>query len=201
MTRKIKYLLMCLLAAVSVPGWAVQDSLRFSLLTCEPGPEIYALFGHTALRCQRPALGTDVVFNYGMFNFRTPHFVLRFVKGETDYQLGVMPYPYFESEYALRGSSVYEQELNLTAPEKRRLLELLEDNYRTENRSIAIITFMTTVRPGPATRWNGQWKDRWSIPIRCPASRFGASFMSLRRTLRGGSWALTCVSVPRPTAK
>ena len=134
MTRKIKYLLMCLLAAVSVPGWAVQDSLRFSLLTCEPGPEIYALFGHTALRCQRPALGTDVVFNYGMFNFRTPHFVFRFVKGETDYQLGVMPYPYFESEYALRGSSVYEQELNLTAPEKRRLLELLEGNYRPENR-------------------------------------------------------------------
>ena len=44
--------------------------------------------------------------------------MLRFVKGETDYRLGVVPYSYFEGEYAVRGSSVYQQTLNLTDEEK-----------------------------------------------------------------------------------
>ena len=35
-----------------------------------------------------------------MFSFNTPNFILRFVTGETDYQLGIIPYPYFEAEYA-----------------------------------------------------------------------------------------------------
>lgn len=134
MKTRICCLLLWFTAVWAGSAAAQTDSIRFSLLTCEPGQEVYALFGHTAIRCQRPAQGTDVVFNYGMFSFRTPNFVLRFVKGETDYQLGVMPYPYFESEYALRGSSVHEQELNLTPGEKHRLWQLLEDNYRPENR-------------------------------------------------------------------
>ena len=71
------------------------DSIQFSLLTCAPGSEIYALFGHTAIRYQNFSKGVDLVFNYGMFSFDTPHFVYRFVKGETDYQLGITPYSYF----------------------------------------------------------------------------------------------------------
>ena len=110
------------------------DSIQFSLLTCAPGNEIYALFGHTAIRYQNFSRGVDLVFNYGMFSFNTPHFVYRFVKGETDYQLGITPYPYFESEYAFRGSSVYQQILNLTYSEKMSLLKLLQDNYLPENR-------------------------------------------------------------------
>ncbi|EKC52967.1 hypothetical protein OBE_12828, partial [human gut metagenome] len=44
------------------------------------------------------ARGEDWVFNYGMFSFNTPHFIYRFVKGETDYELGVTRYPYFEGQ-------------------------------------------------------------------------------------------------------
>ncbi len=110
------------------------DSVRISLLTCSPGSEIYALFGHTAIRYEEPARGIDVVYNYGMFSFDTPNFIGRFVKGETDYQLGRALFPYFEAEYAMRGSAVYEQELNLTPEEKERLVQLLELNYRKENR-------------------------------------------------------------------
>ena len=110
------------------------DSVRVSLLTCAPGSEIYALFGHSAIRYENPAKQQDWVFNYGMFSFKDPNFVMRFVKGETDYQLGVIPFHYFESEYAMRGSSVYQQELNLTDVEKIKLIQLLEDNYRPVNR-------------------------------------------------------------------
>lgn len=111
-----------------------QDSIRVSLLTCEPGTEIYALFGHTALRFEDSSRDIDWVFNYGVFSFNTPNFVYRFVKGETDYQLGIVPFRYFEAEYAMRGSSVYQQTLNLTTDEKLRLWHLLEENYLPQNR-------------------------------------------------------------------
>ena len=48
---------------------------------------------------------------------------------ETDYELGVTRYPYFEGSYAMRGSSVYQQTLNLTISEKQELRRLLEENY------------------------------------------------------------------------
>ena len=86
-----------------------EDNIKVSLMTCAPGTEIYALFGHTALRYEDTARGEDWVFNYGMFSFNTPRFIYRFVKGETDYELGVTRYPYFEGSYAMRGSSVYQQ--------------------------------------------------------------------------------------------
>lgn len=110
------------------------DGVRVSLLTCAPGSEIYSLFGHSAIRYENPSLGQDWVFNYGMFSFNSPNFVMRFVKGETDYQLGVVPYRHFEAEYALRGSAVYQQTLNLTDVEKERLFRLLEENYLPANR-------------------------------------------------------------------
>ena len=42
-----------------------------------------------------PGRLSDWVFNYGTFSFAQPHFVWRFVKGETDYELGVVPYALF----------------------------------------------------------------------------------------------------------
>lgn len=110
------------------------ENVRVSLLTCEPGSEIYALFGHTAIRYEDSTRNIDWVYNYGMFSFNSPNFVYRFVKGETDYQLGVVPYSYFEAEYALRGSSVFQQTLQLTIDEKRRIKQLLDTNYLPQNR-------------------------------------------------------------------
>ena len=135
MKYKLKYLLLALLLCGFANAYSSKpDSIRLSLLTCAPGSEIYAHFGHTAIRYENYTRKIDWVFNYGMFNFRAPHFVWRFVKGETDYQLGITPYIYFRAEYAMRGSSVYQQVLNLTQAEKERLVALLEENYRPENR-------------------------------------------------------------------
>ena len=130
-----RFLLSILFLTALLPMWSSpMDSVRISLLTCAPGPEIYALFGHSAIRYENPEKDQDWVFNYGMFSFKEPNFVMRFVKGETDYQLGVVPFRYFETEYALRGSSVYQQVLNLTDEEKVRLISLLEENYLPSNR-------------------------------------------------------------------
>lgn len=110
------------------------DEMQFSLLTCGQGEAIYALFGHTAIRYRHAKQGVDIVFNYGVFDFDTPNFALRFALGETDYLLAINEFPRFLATYQYNGRSVSEQVLNLTAEEKLRLLALLEENYRPENR-------------------------------------------------------------------
>ena len=132
---RFRVLLIELSLLISLQSYSQKnDSIQFSLLTCAPGTEIYSLFGHTAIRYQNFTQNRDLVFNYGMFSFSTPNFIFRFVKGETDYQLGITEFVPFEAEYMFRGSSVYQQVLNLTQEEKNRLLELLVLNYQPQNR-------------------------------------------------------------------
>ena len=112
------------------------DSVEVSLLTCSPHEEIYSLYGHSALRWHdlRAERNVDVVYNWGLFDFQKPHFVLRFVFGLTDYEVGGFPYPLFLEEYKYVGSSVTEQVINLTNSEKARLSEAMRENLRPENR-------------------------------------------------------------------
>lgn len=125
-----KTILFLLLAVMSS---ALRAEGKFSLLTCTPGEKIYELFGHTAIRYVEGD-SIDLVFNYGMFNFNSPNFIYRFVKGETDYELGIDVYRSFEYSYRRRGSAVYEQKLNLTPDETIMLLHSLLENYKPENR-------------------------------------------------------------------
>ena len=110
------------------------DSVDISLLTCSPHEEIYSLYGHSALRYHDLRTGEDVVFNWGLFNFKAPHFVLRFVFGLTDYELGTTPIAYFCNYYRKWGSSVTEQKLNLTSEEKKAVIEALNINLLPDNR-------------------------------------------------------------------
>ena len=110
------------------------DSLRVSLLTCSPHDEVYSLYGHTALRIENLQTGEDFVVNYGIFSFEKPFFILRFVFGLTDYEMGIIPLNYFMEEYSYWGSSVTQQVLNLTKVEKERFMLALSENYRPENR-------------------------------------------------------------------
>ena len=109
------------------------DSVEVSMLTCEPGDAVYARFGHTALRI-KDNMGRDMSYNYGIFDFRTSNFYWKFVRGQTDYLLGIYPTEYFLEEYTDRGSTVWEQVLDLTPDEKRELIRLLNENYLPENR-------------------------------------------------------------------
>ena len=110
------------------------DSVEVSLLTCSPHEEIYSLYGHTALRWHDMAKGEDIAFNWGVFDFKKPYFVGRFVFGLTDYELGAYPYPVFREEYKRCGSSITEQVLNLTSEEKMALKQALVENLKPENK-------------------------------------------------------------------
>lgn len=110
------------------------DSVDISLLTCSPGTKVWSLYGHTAIRVEDPSTGSDMVVNYGMFDFQQKNFILRFVFGLTDYQMGIVSYPEFMVEYAAQGRSVVQQKLNLTAEEKAAILQALSENYQPQNR-------------------------------------------------------------------
>lgn len=107
---------------------------EISLLTCSAGTEIYSYFGHSAIRVKDPGTSLDLVFNYGVFSFETPHFVWRFCKGETDYMLAVQSMRSFLGEYYEEQRDVYEQVLNFTPQEKQSLYNALIENYKPEHR-------------------------------------------------------------------
>ena len=181
---RLKYFIFCLFMGVvfSVQSQST-DSIRFSLLTCAPGTEIYSLFGHTAIRYENYTRRIDVAFNYGMFSFNTPNFIFRFVAGETDYQLGITPYSYFEAEYAMRGSSVYQQVLNLTQSEKERLLTILENNYLPENRIYRYNYFYDNC----TTRARDKIEECIEGKVVYPDSLSGKSYRSIVHEFTAGS--------------
>lgn len=107
----------------------------FSLLTADPGKRVWSQYGHTGIRYVDPENGADIVFNYGLFDFSSPNFTGRFVKGETDYMVGTSSFFNFMLEYQIENRSVTEQVLNLTPTEKDRLLGALITNIQPENRN------------------------------------------------------------------
>lgn len=109
------------------------DSIEISILTCTPGKDMYAKFGHTALRVRDYTIHRDVVFNYGCFDYNASNFVLKFLLGQTDYLLDAEEFEYLKYRYGMLGNGVSEQVLNLSQEEANRLLALLLENLRPEN--------------------------------------------------------------------
>lgn len=113
---------------------ANMDSVHISLLTCAPKQNVYSLYGHTAIRVTDDRRGIDYAVNYGMFSFAKPFFVLRFVFGLTDYEMGITDFNRFKAEYASQKRGVRQQTLNLTRAEKFAIMDAIDNNYRPENR-------------------------------------------------------------------
>ena len=61
-------------------AFPLSKEAEISILTCSPGTELYSLFGHTAIRVYDSSNHTDLVFNYGTFDFSTPHFYLKYAQ-------------------------------------------------------------------------------------------------------------------------
>ncbi len=125
-------ILLCVFA--SMQAQTLGENARISLITCTPGDELYARYGHTAIRVFDEANGMDITFNYGIFDFNTDHFYWKFVKGETWYELGAAPTWWFAQEYEQDHRPVYEQVLNLNAAQREALWQALETNYQPQNR-------------------------------------------------------------------
>lgn len=126
-------LMLFLCGTITANDYILSPDAKISLITCSPGTEIYELFGHSGIRVLDPNKNIDVTFNYGLFDFNQEDFIYRFVRGKTDYSVGVCSTADFLMEYILRGSEVTENVLNLTQEEKEALWVFLMDNIRPEN--------------------------------------------------------------------
>ena len=126
-----------------------REDLTVSIVTCDPGPDVYELCGHAAIRIRSASM--DSVWNYGIFDFTSPNFIYRFCKGETDYMVYGYQFQRFMPAYVRRGSMVKEQVLDLTQEEARDLRAMLQTESRPENR----IYRYNYVRDNCATR---PWK-------------------------------------------
>jgi hypothetical protein len=111
-----------------------EDTPRLSLITCDPGGELYSAFGHSALRVFYPESGRDIVFNFGLFDFNTPNFYSKFIRGSLKYMLGIQYTEDFIWQYEREGRGVYEQHLNLTATQRNEILSRLSYLYLPQNR-------------------------------------------------------------------
>ncbi len=115
----------------------LSDETRISLVTIEPGDEIYSLWGHSALRIYDPVLGIDIAYNYGTFDFGSPvSFVARFAYGQLDYVLSVQSYPALRSSSLnLQRRTIIEQELGLDSKQRTALYLFLSNNALPKNRT------------------------------------------------------------------
>jgi antitoxin component of MazEF toxin-antitoxin module len=123
-------------AFTTVTANAQDDSchLQISLLTCSPGTELYSTFGHSALRVTDRKAGTDIIYNYGTFDFYDPAFLLKFTRGQLLYYLDQQDFGGFLRDYMMENRSVYEQVLALDCNQKSALQQALFVNMQEENR-------------------------------------------------------------------
>lgn len=108
--------------------------IQISILTCDAAEDIYTLWGHTAVRVIDSVNHTDIVFNYGTFNFNEPNFIAKFVKGDLLYFVSVNYYSDFLNEYQIEKRNVYEQVLQLSKDEKIKWYTALQVNTIGNNR-------------------------------------------------------------------
>lgn len=129
----LTFILSVVNATVGAQSMTNPDRIQISLLTCSPGKEVWAQYGHTAIRYYDKESGEDLAINYGIFSLDQTYFIPRFVLGMTDYRMGVQPMDIFLAQYSYEGRGVIEQVLNLSAEDKEVIYKALQENMKPEN--------------------------------------------------------------------
>lgn len=125
-----KYLLSLIVLFISLA--ASPAITEVSIVNFYPGSDIYELEGHTALKITTDD-GNEFAVSYGEFDFDSPGFVYRFVKGETDYRMGVHPWQFFEYPYRRQQRRIVSHRIDMDSVQLARLESLLVENMKPEN--------------------------------------------------------------------
>lgn len=112
----------------------LSDDAEISLLTCGTGDQLYSIYGHTALRVNDPARGLDIVYNYGTFDFTTPNFYGKFIKGDLQYFVSTSSFEEFNYSYVYDNREITEQVLNLTQTQKQLIFNELSSVLSSDKR-------------------------------------------------------------------
>lgn len=134
MVRYLAVLVLWLATVQSLLAQSDTNDLKISVLTCADGEQMYASFGHCAIRVKSVNRGIDYVYNYGMFNYHQNSFYIKFVRGFLNYHVGCSHFARFCVEYVRDGREIREQVLNLDNAQRQALFDFLEWNNLEENR-------------------------------------------------------------------
>ncbi|MGC6429637.1 MAG: DUF4105 domain-containing protein [Jejuia sp.] len=126
--------LILLFFSILVPAQELSNSAEISVLTIGPGQSLNDAFGHSAFRIEDKEKGVDIVFNYGVYDFEAPNFILKFAQGKLNYLIGANRFNDFFNAYSRQNRSIDQQILNLSLEEKQKLFDYLINNYKPENR-------------------------------------------------------------------
>ena len=134
--RITRFLIIFFILLKTTGGLAQEtDRIRISLLTCSPGTELYSTFGHSAMRVIDSNNVTDLVYNYGTFDFSDPDFYPKFIRGKLLYYLSLERFEDFVYSYQADNRSITEQVLDLTPAEEQAIKNALYENLKPENRA------------------------------------------------------------------
>jgi hypothetical protein len=131
--KRIVLLCLSIIPIFAIGNEALENKVKISLLTCSPGQELYSLFGHSAIRVYAPSQNIDIVYNYGTFDFDTPGFGVKFIRGKLPYKLAVGKYESFMREYDYFQRDVEEQVLNIDSTQTAEIISFLQNNAKSEN--------------------------------------------------------------------
>ena len=121
-------------APAQAPPTLPDTGLSVVLLTMGQGDMVWEKFGHNALWVHDAATGEDRVYNYGMFDFNSPGYWGRFMKGNWLYELGVHDLRTTVFNYQYFRRAMWAQQLNLTPAQERELAAFLANNALPQNR-------------------------------------------------------------------
>lgn len=159
------------------PGRSAElDSLRaqrgatldVSLVTFGPGDAVFERFGHNAIVVTDRSTGQSFAYNWGMFDFREPNFIGRFLSGDTRYWLGVFHTDEMLNAYRSDNRSIRIQKLAFNNAQKGALFDYVRWNSEGENAFYRYDYYndncSTRVRDLLDFVLNGQLKRLLSIP-------------------------------------
>jgi Domain of unknown function (DUF4105) len=111
--------------------WSTRPVL---LMTIGQGDEVFEKFGHNSIVVWDDVVGQPLVYNWGMFDFRQPNFIGRFLSGDTKYWMEPRTMAQTMEQYTYLNRTVTTQELQLTTTQKARLVAMLRTNALEENK-------------------------------------------------------------------
>lgn len=135
MKTKILSFLLLLFSSSLFSQQTLSKKAEVSLITGGAGQDLYAMYGHSALRIKDSEKNIDYLFNYGTFDFSTPNFVMKFVRGRLNYFLSVNNgFDRFLYVYQREGRPIYEQTLDFNQSEKQAIFDRLMQVYNSDER-------------------------------------------------------------------
>ena len=130
------FFLLTILCALSLHAQylPLSENSEISILTIGPGTQLNDAFGHNGFRITDADNGIDIVYNYGVYDFKTPNFYTKFARGKLLYEIGANNFQPFFAYYKRQNRWVKEQTLDLTYSEKQALFKFLQINVKPENK-------------------------------------------------------------------